>query len=256
MKMIIIIPAHNEEKRITQTLKDYTFYFDSLKKQGKLDYEILVVVNNCKDKTLEIVKSFSKNNSSVNSIVLSQGGKGYAVIEGFKSALSRKFDFIGFVDADESTPPSAFHLLIKKMGSAEGTIASRYIKGSRVYPKQSIKRIIGSRVFNLLARILFLMPYKDTQCGAKLFKSYALREVIPKLKLSTWAFDVDILYNLRKKGYYIREVETIWSDKTLSKISFFKNGTFMALGIIRLRLLNSPFKSLIKLYDKFLILNQ
>ena len=94
------------------------------------------------------------------------------------------------------------------------------------------------------------MPYRDTQCGAKLFKRKAIESVISNLSMSQWAFDVELLYHLRKKGFVIKEIPTRWSDKEYSKIHFAKAGPFMALSIVRLRLLNSPFKSFVKVYNK------
>ena len=252
MKVAIIIPAHNEEKRIAKTLEAYLFYFENLRKQKLLDYEILVVINNSKDKTLDIVKSFSKKNIRAKYLNLVKGGKGYAVLEGFKEALRKENDLIGFVDADMATKPEAFYDLIRNLGKNDGAIASRYVKGAIVEPKPTLSRIISSRIFNYLIRAVLIIPYRDTQCGAKIFKREAIKETINFFSLSKWAFDVDIIYTIRKKGFKIVEIPTIWADKEYSKINFLQSGPWMTLGVIRLRLLNSPFNSLMRIYDKML----
>lgn len=252
MKIAIVIPAYNEEKRIGPTLDAYSAYFDMLVKKKELDYEILVVINNTRDKTENIVRQKEKKNKHISHINLVQGGKGLAVIEGFRDALKRKNDLIGFVDADMATPPSAFHFLIKNIDGLDGVIASRYIKGSIVNPKPTFARIFVSRIFNAFIRAILLMPYRDTQCGAKLFKREAICRVLPQLAHSQWDFDVDLLFTLRKLGFIIKEVPTIWSDKKYSKINFIKAGPFMALGVLRLRFLNSPFYGLVRIYDKFI----
>jgi len=249
-KLSIIIPAYNEEKRIGKTLKSYSIYFNRLVKKKELDYEILVIINNTTDNTEDIVKKIAQKNKKIKYLNIKPGGKGFAVIQGFKNALKRNNNLIGFVDADESTPPQAFHYLIKTIKNNSGVIASRYHKKSVINPKQNLKRIISSRIFNILIRSLLFLPYKDTQCGAKLFTSKSIKSVLPKLTMSQWAFDVDLLYNLKKLKFRIIEVPTIWADKTDSKINFFTVGPFMALGVIRLRILNSPFKFLIRFYDK------
>ena len=51
MKLSIGIPAHNEERRIGKTLESYSSYFEGLRKSKILDYEMIVVINNTKDKT-------------------------------------------------------------------------------------------------------------------------------------------------------------------------------------------------------------
>jgi len=252
MKLSIVMPAYNEEKRIGKTLQEYSEFFDHLSKKEKFNYEIIVVINNTTDKTEEIVKKYLKKDKNIKYLNFKKGGKGFAIIEGFKDALKRKNDLIGFVDADLATPPSAFYYLVKGIGNNNGAIASRYVRGSIVKPKPTLRRYIVSRGFNLLSRALFMMPYKDTQCGAKLFKREAIKNTIHKLSLSRWAFDVDLLYTLRRQGFRIKEVPTIWSDRKYSKINFVRAAPMMALGIIRLRLINSPFKIFIKIYDKLI----
>ena len=103
-KVSIIIPAHNEEKRIGRTLKEYISYF----KRKKLNFQIIVVLNACSDNTLKIVKKYKE----LEILNFKQGGKGFAIIEGFKKALKKKSNLIGFVDADMATPPVAFYDLI------------------------------------------------------------------------------------------------------------------------------------------------
>lgn len=247
----IIIPAYNEEKRIGKTLEEYGKFFENLKKQKILDSEIIIVINNTKDGTEEIVKSYSKKYKNIRYLNFKQGGKGFAIIEGFKEALKNKNSgVIGFVDADLATSPEALYELIKNLGNYHGIIGSRYVKGAVVKPRQTMQRVIVSRIFNFLIRSLFLMPYRDTQCGAKIFKRQVLEKVINESIITKWAFDVDFLYLLRKHNFGIREFPTTWSDKEYSKINFLRAGPLMALSIIRLRIMNSPFKNFIKLYDK------
>ncbi len=247
----IVIPAYNEEKRIGNTLEEYGRFFNNLKKQKILDAEIIIIINNTKDRTPEIVKTYSKKYKIIKCLNFKQGGKGFAIIEGFKEALkNKKSDLIGFVDADMATSPEAFYELVKNINESDAIIGSRYIKGSVVKPKQTWKRIFVSRIFNFLIRVLFLMPFRDTQCGAKIIKRHALEKIINKLLITKWAFDVDLLYLLRKYGFKTKEFPTAWSDKEYSTINFMKAGPLMALSIIRLRIVNSPFRDFMRLYDK------
>ena len=105
MKIGIVIPAYNEEKRIGSTLDAYSVYFENLRKAHELDYELLVYINNTTDTTPQIVDYFSEKNSRIKSINKPQGGKGQAIIEGIKSLLKKDFDYIGFEDADMATLP-------------------------------------------------------------------------------------------------------------------------------------------------------
>jgi len=239
MKILIIIPAHNEEKRISATLENYASFFNKFMKKN---YEILVILNGCKDNTLKIVKETAKKYKTIKFKNYIESGKGFAIMEGFKEALKHKTELIGFVDADNATSPGAFYDLIKNINIYDGIIASRYVKGAIVRPKQSIQRTIASRVFNILVRVLFIMPYHDTQCGAKIFKKDALEKILPKITTSNWAFDVDLLYKAKKSKLKIKEYPTIWQDKTGSKLDLKKASIQMLFAAIRLRMLNSKLK--------------
>lgn len=249
MKVSIVIPAYNEEKRIGKTLKEYSRHFESLRRKNKLDYEILIVINSSTDRTEEIVKKFKKKNRRINYFNLNKGGKGSAIIEGFKHALKRKNHLIGFVDCDMSTTPQEYSRLIQNIKDYDGIIASRYVQGAKVSPKPTPQRIIASRIYNALIRTLFFFPYRDTQCGAKIFKRKVIEKIINSFILTRWAFDVDLIYNARKQGFKIKEFPTVWADKEYSKLNFARTGPFMALSIMRLRLLNSPFNFIVKFYD-------
>ncbi len=241
IKISIIIPAYNEEKRISKTIRDYVKYFKNYK------YEIIVIPNGCKDKTEEIIKKFSKNNKKIKYHIIKEAiGKGGAIKEGFKIAQG---DLIGFVDADNSTKPEDFEDLINNIKDYDCIIASRYIKGATVKPKQSITRIIASRAFNLLVRILFGLKISDTQCGAKLFKKEVIKNITKKLDLTRWAFDVDLLLKTKNSGYKIKEYPTKWEDSYGSKLKMHKAIPEMLLSLTRLKLINSRFNFIIKIYD-------
>ncbi len=243
MKISIVMPAHNEEKRIGKTLEDYGKFFMDKKRNKEIEgFEIIVVINNTQDRTEEIVEKCRKKHKEIRYLSFRQGGKGFAISEGFKEALKKDFDLIGFVDADMATPPEAYYNLVKNIGNYDGCIASRAIPGSKVYPKQSLIRRFASRVFNFLTRVLFLMRYRDTQCGAKIFKRRSVQMVIGKLGMTRWAFDVDILYKMNKLKFRIKEVPTVWRDVDFSKLNVKKQSIQMLLAIIQLRILNSPLK--------------
>ncbi|MBM3233203.1 glycosyltransferase [Candidatus Pacearchaeota archaeon] len=248
-RIAIIIPAYNEEKRIGPTLESYTSFFDSIEKKGELKYTLLVVVNNSKDKTIDIVKAFAKKNKHIQYLDLIRGGKGYATIEGFKKALKGDYDGIGFVDADSSTPPQAYLDLINALPGWDGVIASRWMKGSTVKTPQTFFRRILSRGFNILNRGILFLHFTDTQCGAKIFTPASLVKIIPHLGLTQWSFDIEVLFKLKQAGFKVREIPTIWEDQKNSRLNVLKVPFQMFTSIVRLRLLNSPFNFIVRAYD-------
>ena len=247
-KICIVIPAYNEERRIGKTLEAYSNYFENLRKNKYLDYEILVVINNTKDRTEEIVKQFIKENERILYLNLKPGGKGFAVIEGFKDALKRNNDLIGFVDADMATSPEEYWKLVKSIRNHDGVIASRWQKNSLVKNSSFIRRI-NSSGFNFIVRSLFLFKYKDTQCGAKLFKRKVIENIHNKLGITQWAFDIDLLYKIKLKDFKIIEIPTTWENKEDATLNILKAPLQMFASVLRLRLIYSPFNFVIRSYD-------
>jgi glycosyltransferase involved in cell wall biosynthesis len=239
-KVSIVIPAYNEEQRIGATLERYTQFFTALEQQNQLNYELLVVMNGCKDNTRGVVQKAVDKCANVSFIEMNKAGKGLAVVTGFKDALKRPNTHIGFVDADGATKPDAFHDLICQIDPDHGVIASRYLPGSVVHPREKLTKVLGSRFFNMIIRLLFRMPYKDTQCGAKLFEAPALATVVPDMTSTQWAFDVDLLYWFQQHGFKVKEVPTVWADQKLSKMNVLFGGLGMLGNIIKLRLRHSP----------------
>src|SRR3989338_1745972 len=247
-KVAIVMPAHNEAKRIGETLGNYLHYFSQLKSSDILDFEIIVVLNACIDNTREVVEQFMCDELII--LKYKQGGKGFAVIEGFKDALTRDNDYIGFVDADNATPPNAFYGLVKHINGYDGVIADRWDKRSKVNYERNVMRQLMSRVFNSIVRILFLLNYRDTQCGAKLFSRDLIGKIYYKLGSSQWSFDVDLLFYARRENARIKSIPTEWYDKKGSHINMKKTPARMFFSVIRLRLVHSAFEFLARLHGK------
>ena len=85
---------------------------------------------------------------------------------------------VGFMDADNSTKVSELVRLSRRIGDHDGVIGSRHLPGQVLQRKQPLFRRIQSRIFNGLIRLLFGLPFYDTQCGAKIFKKEALDAVL------------------------------------------------------------------------------
>jgi len=247
MNLSIIIPAYNEEERIGPMLDEYIRYF--LPKYGEA-VEIIVVINGSTDRTVDVVDAYVRAHRQVRCLVdAAKIGKGGAVMLGFAAASG---DRVGFVDADGSTPAEAFDDLVEHIGDAGAIIASRYLKGARVFPRQPVVRRVASRMFNQMVRLLFKLPISDTQCGAKLLSCEAVQRVFPKLGVTRWAFDVDLLFQVRRAHLKIIERPTVWEDKAGSKLNIPRASCEMFLAIWRLRLMYSRFAWVVELYNRIL----
>jgi glycosyltransferase involved in cell wall biosynthesis len=240
MKLSIVIPAHNEEYRLPPMLETYGAFFSE--KYGD-EVELIVVPNFCEDRTAEVARAIGERFPAIR-VLDDPGfvGKGGAVVLGAQAARG---DLIGFVDADGATPPMAFDDLVEQIGDAGCIIASRWMNGSTMSPKQPLSRRVASRCFNGLVRLLFGLRLHDTQCGAKLFRRDVMVPVLANLGVTSWAFDVDMLFQTRRLGAGIKEIPTVWNDVAGSKIKVGRASVQMLVAMIRLRLFYSPLRFLI-----------
>ena len=232
MDLSIVIPTYDEEDRIRAVLNDYSQHFtERLKK----DYEIIVVCNGCTDETPQIVKEFEGMNPCITSIRFHKKlGKGGAIKEGFEVA---KGDYVGFIDCDKSLSPEEFEKLFLTLrnGNYCGTIASRRVKDSKILIQQPMKRRITSKAFNVMVRLMFDLSFRDTQCGAKIFKREPIKKLLPKFKSNGFEFDVELLWRLKKENCKIKESPVTWRYKRGSKFSLWNAPEmFFRLFLIRL----------------------
>jgi glycosyltransferase involved in cell wall biosynthesis len=240
MKLSIVIPAHNEEHRLPPMLEAYGRYFSE--KYGT-EAELIVVSNFCSDRTADVARSIGLRYPQVKVIEEARRiGKGGAVLLGARQAEG---DLVGFVDADGATPPEAFDDLVHKISLDGCIIASRWMAGSDVSPKQPVSRLVASRCFNVIVRILFGLRLTDTQCGAKLFRREVIQPVLRNLGVTNWAFDVDMLFQAKRLGASIREIPTVWHDVAGSKIQIGRSSAHMIVALVRLRMFYSPFRFMI-----------
>lgn len=208
----IIIPAYNEEKRILPYLNSIEKYVNSLKSRK---IEVLVVNDGSRDGTLDVVKSNFKDIKVIS--LYKNFGKGGAIREGIQLSRGER---ILIADADGSTPITELDKLMEWMNKGKDiAIGSRYMSHSEIIIKQSLLRRILSRAGNLLIRVVMGLPYKDTQCGFKLFHVVAARFLFKELRNNRFGFDFEILKKARQNHFTVVELPVIWRDTEGSKVT-------------------------------------
>jgi dolichyl-phosphate beta-glucosyltransferase len=204
MKLSVVIPVYNEERRIKDSLDKINKYLKNK------NYEIIVVDDGSTDKTREIVQKFK------NIIITKKRknkGKGYSVKQGM---LMAKGEYVLFLDADLSTPIEELGEFLKLIKKYDVVIGSRAIKGSKV--KTSWYRKLLGRIGNFFISILAVKNIKDTQCGFKLFRKEAAKKIFEKQTINGWGFDFEILHIAQKLGFSIKEQPVNWTLGKESKV--------------------------------------
>lgn len=208
MKLSVIIPAYNEEKRITETLTNVNSYLSS----QSYDYEIIVVVNGSHDLTYHTVKELEESTiKKATAINLEEGGKGNAVKRGILDKATG--DIIMFMDADNATPISEIEKFLPFFQQGyDVVIGSRYTNPELVKVHQPIYRIWLSRLSNILIQFLAVPGVKDTQLGFKAFSSKAAKDIFPLVGIKRWGFDMEVLTIALSLGYKIKEIGVSWTE--------------------------------------------
>ncbi len=230
----IVIPAYNEEDRIRPTLEEYAAHFAAL---YGARFEVLVVLNGCRDATREVVEEIGRKAPQVRAVeFLHALGKGGAIWEGFALARGSR---LAFVDADNMVRAPEAEKLLRALDSRDVAIADRFSgheengKGS-----QPIGRKLISLASRLWVRAYLGLPYHDTQCGAKAFRSAAWQTVAPHVLERGWAFDLDVLAQVCRYGFGVAQVPVRWHHVAEgTKVRAWKDipATFIATFRIRRR---------------------
>ena len=212
----IIIPAYNEEKRLPAALRQVIAY---VRRGGWQFAEILVVDDGSTDGTAEVAAQMRAEFPELR-VLRNPGnrGKGYAVRHGM---LECRGEWALFSDADLSAPIEELETLwlAAARDGAQVAVGSRALDRGLIGVHQSWFRENAGRVFNLVMRLITGLPFRDTQCGFKLFSSGAAREIFRRQLLDGFGFDVEVLFIGRRLGYREIEVPVKWSDVAGTKVS-------------------------------------
>lgn len=202
MKLSLIIPAHNEEQHIINTLKVLTnLLYDRY--NPKHEYQVVVVDDCSSDDTyLALTKSHFPNLTYYRKVVCQ--GKGAALKTGCK-LIGKDTDIIVFLDADLQIDPNEILTALKLLDlyRADAVVGNKRHKYSNV--QYSFFRTIVSNIYSLIIKLLFNLPLRDTQCGLKLFK-YRLLPIIDRTLAKQYAFDLELLVALRENHIRVADV--------------------------------------------------
>jgi glycosyltransferase involved in cell wall biosynthesis len=225
LRLDIVMPAHNEERRIGRTLRAYRAAC-----RGP-EVRFLVALDSCSDGTADVVHAHERADPRVRSFAYPKLGKGGVIAATFDRSDA---DLVGFVDADGATPPRELLRLAGTARRVGGAIASRRHPASLLPARRPLSREITSAGFAGSVRMLMRLPYRDTQCGAKVLRRDVVEDVLPRLAARDLLFDVDLLAAARERGWRVVEVPTVWVDQEGSRVSAMSDSRRMGASLLRL----------------------
>ena len=193
-KLSIIIPAYKEEKNIFKTIQEILDAQDIL----DYDYEVIVVVDGSPDNTAKEARRHRSKKVKIFEYFPNHG-KGYALKYGTRKAIG---DIITFTDAGGDFDPKQFDKCVKLMEifDADFVIGSKRHPASKVdYPKM---RRLYSWIYHKMIRVLFGLNITDTQAGLKFLRKRVAKDVVPRILVKQYAFDLEMLVVAYQLGYY------------------------------------------------------
>lgn len=220
----IVIPAHNEERRLPHALEQIFTFLQS----QSYTAEVLVVENGSSDRTYEIALELAKQHVNLRILKEEQPGKGKAVCRGM---LEARGEYRFMCDTDLSMPIEEIEKFIPtNTERIDIAIASREAPGAVRYNEPEYRHL-GGRLVNFAIRLLILPGFHDTQCGFKCFRAAVAEEIFPYQTISGWSFDIEILYIALKRGYRVDEVPIHWYFDPETKLRAIKDAILMLRDI-------------------------
>jgi dolichyl-phosphate beta-glucosyltransferase len=236
MKLSIIIPAYNEEKKIEKDI----LLADKFITEQNLSGEIIVVDDGSSDATFE--KAIGTREQIQTSLTVLKNknncGKGYTVKRGI---LEAKGEYSAYCDAGATVPLSNLLTGLQMLADNECDIAhgSRMLPGSLIKISQENDRKLTSSVIRFLATKFLGAPkhLTDTQCGFKIYKSEAAKKLFSKLRTNGFMFEVENILRAEKNKYKIKEFPVEWSCDRDSRITLLRTPWKVLLDLARIKLM-------------------
>ena len=230
MKTLVISPTYNERKNIK--------IFVDMVLNDNPTFDLLIVDDNSPDGTGNEVRKLQSKFKNLHLETREKKlGLGTAYILGFKWALDRKYDFILQMDADLSHNPKDLVMMVENLGDNDLVIGSRYINGISVV-NWPLRRLVLSYGANTYSRMITGMPIMDGTGGFKAWKSEVLKNIdLDSVTSQGYSFQIEMNFRAWTKGYKLKELPIIFSDRTIGQSKMSKKIVYEAIFMVwRLRI--------------------
>ncbi len=243
LRVSLVMPAYDEALRLSPYLLSIRDHFLRL----ELAHEVIVVDDGSQDGTRSAVAALALDWTELCVVRHDSNlGKGRALCTGVTSARG---DYILLADADGATPiEEEAKLREALLDGADIAIGSRMLWGRHSclpgengrqeclpHVERSWPRNMTGAAFAWAVRTMFGLPFRDTQCGFKMFRREVAQRLFALCKEDGYLIDVEVLLHAHRLGYKIVEVPVAWRDVPGSKVRLFRDGWRMLTGLWRLR---------------------
>lgn len=232
--LCIVVPVYNEERRLPVLLEALHRDADDVAgRAGLVLTEVILVDDGSTDGTPDLLAASDDLGGRISfERFPTNRGKGAAVRAGMLRATS---DVALMTDVDLSTPlDELVDLAAELERGVDVCIASRALHGSEIVIRQPLHRELMGKAFNVIVRTLTRIPWKDTQCGFKLFRLSTSRRLFELQRVDGFAFDMELLVLARRLGLRVSEVPVRWIDNPDTRVGLVTSSTMMAFDALRI----------------------
>jgi len=228
-ELTVLIPAYNEASRLPQTLRWLRNYLD----HWGIDYRVVVIDDGSTDDTATQSDAFGRRFSTLR--LGKNLGKGAAVRAGMLRATGR---IIAFTDADLPYDLLALRQGVMQIqyGGEEIVVGARDHDASRQFAERRPERTLATWLFRGLVRTLISRTIVDTQCGLKIFRHSAARQIFSRSRVDSFAFDAEAIFLAQKLGFRCVRIPVTLVNEMASSLSLRRHALPMIVDLIRIRL--------------------
>ena len=225
-----VVPCFEEAAIVTQSLRQLAGWFP--------DARIIVVDDGSRDETASHARAFAREHAATDVLVLPENrGKGRAVAA---AAGSVGGDRVVIVDADLAYQQDAIRRAAAALDHADMAVGNRrhaestYTVPVRLFGFLYRRHVLGW-VFNRLIRLTLGLTARDTQCGLKAFRSETFRRLMPQVRTSRFAFDLEVWLLARASGLRVTEIPVdVRYESARSSVRLLRDGSRMAADVVAL----------------------
>ena len=212
MNIAIVIPTYNEKEALPSLIEKI---FDKIRPLVE-ELHVVIVDDSSPDGTADIARNLGEKFQKISVIQRpTKMGLGAAYKDGFTHVLQKlESNLIVQMDADHSHDPSELANMIEKIVDYDFIIASRHVTGSSVIG-WGLGRKVTHSIAGAIAKVSANIDIDDCTSGFRMFKREALEKIeFNKIEADGFAFQIEVLYQLKQKGFHGLEVPTTFVNRT------------------------------------------
>ena len=212
-RVLVVLPAYNEEARLARLLER----IDTAMDDAALEYEVILVDDGSRDGTERIAREWAERIPMRIARHEANQGLGAAIRDGLVAAAERagEDDVVVTMDADDTHTPGLIRRMVRMV--AEGhdvVIASRYQPGARAVGVPFLRRALSYGASLLFRLVLPTQGVRDFTCGYRAYRAEVIKDAIAEfgpsfVEQEGFQCMVDILLKLRRRPLIFGEVPLI-----------------------------------------------